>query len=97
MTFDQVLQVVQVVLVPGIAGLLALVWRAIAKAERAQERAEQARAHSARDLAEYKLEVARSYVTIDYLRDVERRITEHLVRIEEKLDARLSHRVAAGD
>ncbi|CCG41960.1 hypothetical protein [Magnetospirillum molischianum] len=38
-------------------------------------------------LAAYKLEVAKSYATTGYLKDVERRLTEHLVRIEAKLDA----------
>ena len=37
-------------------------------------------------LAAYKLEVAKSYATTGYLKDVERRLTEHLVRIEAKLD-----------
>lgn len=36
-------------------------------------------------LAAYKLEVAKSYVTISYLKDVERRLTGHLLRIEAKL------------
>lgn len=37
-------------------------------------------------LAGYKLEVAKSYATTGYLKDVEQRLTEHLVRIEGKLD-----------
>ena len=37
-------------------------------------------------LAAYKLEVAKSYATTGYLKDVEQRLTEHLVRIEGKLD-----------
>ncbi|MDX1736973.1 MAG: hypothetical protein R3261_01980 [Alphaproteobacteria bacterium] len=37
-------------------------------------------------LSAYKLEVAKGYVTISYLKDVERRITAHLLRIEGKLD-----------
>jgi len=38
-------------------------------------------------LAAYKLEVAKTYATTGTLKDVERRLTEHLVRIEAKLDA----------
>jgi hypothetical protein len=37
-------------------------------------------------LAAYKLEVAKSYATTGYLKDVETRLTEHLIRIEAKLD-----------
>ncbi len=37
-------------------------------------------------LAAYKLEVAQTYASITYLKDVESRLTEHLVRIEAKLD-----------
>ncbi len=37
-------------------------------------------------LAAFKLEVAKSYASISYLKEVERRLTNHLIRIEEKLD-----------
>ena len=37
-------------------------------------------------LAEFKLHVARNYVSVNYLKDVESRITDHLLRIEKKLD-----------
>ncbi|TAN54916.1 MAG: hypothetical protein EPN26_06160 [Rhodospirillales bacterium] len=37
-------------------------------------------------LSAYKLEVAKSYASIGYIKDIERRLTEHLVRIESKLD-----------
>jgi hypothetical protein len=45
-------------------------------------------------LAAYKLEVAKSYASIAYLKEVERRLTSHLIRIEDKLDVR---RPGAGD
>ncbi len=45
-------------------------------------------------LAAYKLEVAKSYASIAYLKEVERRLTGHLIRIEDKLD---SYRTGAGD
>lgn len=38
-------------------------------------------------LADYKLEVAQGYASMGYLKDVETRLTEHLLRIEAKLDA----------
>lgn len=37
-------------------------------------------------LAEFKLHVARNYVSVNYLKDVENRLTNHLLRIEKKLD-----------
>ena len=37
-------------------------------------------------LAEFKLEVARGYASIGYIKDVENRLTAHLLRIEAKLD-----------
>lgn len=41
-------------------------------------------------LATYKLEVARGYVSVGYLKDVDQRLTERLIRIEAKLDAAAS-------
>lgn len=37
-------------------------------------------------LSEFKLHVARNYVSVNYLKDVESRLTAHLLRIEKKLD-----------
>lgn len=37
-------------------------------------------------LAEFKLHVARNYVSTTYLKDIENRLTNHLLRIEQKLD-----------
>ena len=43
--------------------------------------------HRAREeLAEFKLEVARTYVPLSLIRDVDRRLSEQLLRIEEKLE-----------
>ncbi len=41
-------------------------------------------------LAEFKLEVARGYASIGYIKDVENRLTAHLLRIEAKLDGAAS-------
>ena len=38
-------------------------------------------------LAAYKLEVAKTYVSFATLKDVEQRLTDHLLRIETKLDS----------
>lgn len=37
-------------------------------------------------LSEHKVEVAREYASVPALRDTEGRLTDHLVRIEKKLD-----------
>jgi hypothetical protein len=37
-------------------------------------------------LSSYKLEVAKNYASLSYLNAVEKRLTEHLLRIENKLD-----------
>ncbi|MCI0752451.1 hypothetical protein [Teichococcus vastitatis] len=39
------------------------------------------------ELAAFKLEVARTYVPLSLIRDVDQRLSQHLLRIEEKLDA----------
>ena len=39
-----------------------------------------------KSLMDYKLEVAQKYASMAYLRDVESRLTNHLIRIEKKLD-----------
>lgn len=69
-----------VVELPALAGLLWLIWRTRIDAERAQLALRE-------DLTAYKLEVARTYASIPYLKDVERRLTDHLLRIEAKLDS----------
>jgi len=39
------------------------------------------------ELATFKLDVARGYVAVELARDLERRLTQQVGRIEEKLDA----------
>jgi hypothetical protein len=41
-------------------------------------------------IADFKLEVAKSYASVASLNDVERRLVAHLVRIETKLDRHLA-------
>jgi len=38
------------------------------------------------ELAQFKVEVARTYVPLSLIRDLDRRISDHLIRIEEKLE-----------
>jgi hypothetical protein len=51
------------------------------------------------ELASFKLEVARTYVPLSLIRDVDQRLTQQLMRIEQKLDeaqrsATIAHAVA---
>lgn len=70
---------VTVVEIPALAGLFWLLWR---------QRLEQSAAVDALkdELADFKLEVAKSYASTQALKDAEVRLTAHLVRIERKLD-----------
>ena len=72
------------------AGLFWLAWRNRRDGEAAMEAARhelETGLSSLRErLSAYKLEVAKSYASIAYMKDVERRLTAHLVRIENKLD-----------
>lgn len=81
---------VSAVEIPALSGLWWLVWRTRQQqdAEIAHQREMlEATTNRARDaLAAYKLEVAKTYASISYLKDVERRLTDHLLRIEAKLD-----------
>jgi hypothetical protein len=43
-------------------------------------------ARTREDLTDFKLEVARTYVPLSLIRDVDQRLTEQLLRIEEKLE-----------
>ena len=75
---------------PVLAGLAFWVWRNQRHQEAAlarQTREFQAM-HSRMqiDLASYKQTAQRTYAAQAALRDVERRLTQHLLRIEEKLD-----------
>ncbi|MGQ9366636.1 hypothetical protein [Azospirillum sp. ST 5-10] len=75
---------------PALAGLFWLIARLRRDAEEAMEalrvRAEAAQAQVRESLAAYKLEVAKTYVSLATLKDVEKRLTDHLLRIEGKLE-----------
>lgn len=70
---------------PALAGLFWLMLRGRAELEAEADRLRE-------DLSAFKLDVARSYASTAALKDVERRLTEHLVRIEAKLDHSLEAR-----
>jgi len=42
----------------------------------------------AEQLSAFRVEVAMTYASISYIRDVEERLTSHLIRIEEKIARR---------
>jgi hypothetical protein len=75
---------------PTLGGLFWLSWRgrqdADTRMDELEHRLDVGLGQARENLAAYKLEVAKSYATTSYLKDVERRLTEHLVRIEAKLD-----------
>ncbi len=86
--------------VPIIGGLLWLIWRQrrenVRNLAAHDEKVDETLSRSRDDLAAYKLEVAKTYTPIPYLKDVDRRLTAHLLRIEAKLDAICLPPVAAG-
>ncbi len=89
-TFDLIWWIT-VVEMPALAGLFWLNWRIRRDLEDAIDDArhdtETGLSFIRESLAAYKLEVAKSYASIPYLKEVERRLTSHLLRIEKKLDS----------
>ncbi len=75
---------------PAMAGLFWMIWRAREDFDETlmelREHTETAQGNARENLSAYKLEVAKNYASIAYMKDVERRLTGHLVRIENKLD-----------
>lgn len=65
------------------------------KIERGDLRESAAVSRTREDLAEFKLEVARTYVPLSLIRDVDRRLTQQLLRIEEKLETANRYAAAA--
>lgn len=54
--------------------------------ERGDQRDSDALTRTRDELAQFKIEVARTYVPLSLIRDLDRRISDHLIRIEEKLE-----------
>ena len=75
---------------PSLAGLFWFIWRTRHDLEDvvndARHETETGLSFMREGLSAYKLEVAKSYASIPYLKEVERRLTRHLLRIENKLD-----------
>ncbi len=76
---------------PAMAGLFWLIWRTRQDSDRAVEHLQtmlDRRSEQFRDaLNAFKLEVAKTYASQTDLRELERRLVGHLLRIEAKLDA----------
>ena len=53
--------------------------------DRSDQRESEAVSRTRDDLAQFKLEVARTYVPLSLIRDVDRRLSQHLLRIEGKI------------
>ncbi len=79
-----------VVELPVVTALFVLIWRirreVIDAVEGLRRRADAADQALAADLAAFKLEVAKQYASNEATREVERRLTAHLLRIEQKID-----------
>ena len=54
--------------------------------ERGDMRDSEAVGRTRDELAEFKLEVARAYVPLSLIRDVDQRLSQHLLRIESRLE-----------
>ena len=76
--------------IPALAGLFWLFWRTRRDVDdgldECERRIERGLADAREALGAYKLEVAKSYASIALLKEVEARLTGHLIRIEKKLD-----------
>lgn len=76
----------------SVAALKMLVEQMDDKQAAAAKRIEEVRAKAAHELAEFKLEAAKSYVTIEIIAKTEQRILDRLDRLDERLD-RLDERL----
>jgi hypothetical protein len=77
---------IQVVEIPILGGLFMWVNKLKAQTDLSFEKVRGMFSGMQKDLSEYKLEVARGYASISYIKDVEARLTHHLLRIEKKLE-----------
>ncbi|MBL4747329.1 MAG: hypothetical protein JKY17_00600 [Magnetovibrio sp.] len=77
---------------PTLAGLFWMNWRnqhaADCEIDTLRHGLDVGLAHLRQHLDAYKLDVAKNYVSIAHLKDVEKRLTSHLIRIEDKLNIR---------
>jgi hypothetical protein len=76
--------------IPVLSALFWMIWRCrhdgATATEDLRRMLEIMRLQQREDLSAYKLEVAKTYASVAALNAVERRLTDHLLRIEAKLD-----------
>lgn len=81
---------ITVVELPALGGLLLMIWRnkreTYDSIDALRTALDRDLKRTREELAAYKVEVAQNYASIPALRDTEGRLTDHLVRIEKKLD-----------
>jgi hypothetical protein len=75
MSGDQVWDLIKWGFIPAVTGMLWLSWQALTRAARVKD-----------DLADFKVKVAEKYATNSYIQEVEKRLTEILRRIEDRLN-----------
>lgn len=81
---------ITIIELPVLTALMALIWRG--RIDALNSEADATRRFKAElddiyhDLVAFKLEIARSYASVALLKDTERRLSAHLLRIEAKLD-----------
>lgn len=76
--------------IPAFAGLIWMLWRDKRDSDRncscTKTHFEKSLNDVRENISSYKLDVAKNYASIPYIRDIENRLTNHLLRIEKKLD-----------
>jgi len=87
---DSLFMWIAAVEMPVVGALFWLIWRNRRDADQqlaeTRQRAEIGLSQAREALAAHKLDVARTYASMATLKDVEARLTAHLLRIETKLD-----------
>ncbi len=81
---------ISVIEVPVVAALFRMIYMLKQdiqnRIDRGDTRDSEAVARACDELAEFKLEVARTYVPLSLIRDMDQRVSSHLLRIEGKLE-----------
>ncbi|MBV6633323.1 MAG: hypothetical protein KI792_09890 [Alphaproteobacteria bacterium] len=92
---------ITIVELPALTALALFIWRTRADANKATanatDRARLTLDQIQAELSAFKLEVARSYASVALLKDTEKRLTHHLLRIEAKLDSRVFQQLGDDD
>ncbi|MCB1501363.1 MAG: hypothetical protein KDK07_16520 [Bauldia sp.] len=79
---------ISVIEIPALVGLFWLVQSYKTAGDKAIESIRE-------EVSEFKLHVATNYASLAYLKDVEARLVQHLLKIEAKLDRVVEHRPPA--